>query len=263
MTTVHFVRHGETVTHRADAGLTVAGVDQARARGRALADELGDHESVEVAYAPTERARRTAEELHGALLDALTRSGRSVRVAAPTPTPDFHNFRVRVPDGVRDPSQAYAAYHATSKRLGDASPDQRPTWVMDMERFYERPAGELGRVAFWLTVPLVSFEPPSLVVERFLTGLARLSPPNGTTDRLICATHSGPMRALAAWALAGDPGEPDHAEEVRVGLRAPGATLSFRGRTQQVRLEIEHPSPAWEPVAQDMVNAGSEERRSR
>ena len=240
MTTVHFVRHGETETHRADTGLTDDGVEQARARGRALAAEVREGEVVEVVYAPTERARRTAEVLLFVLFVVFG----GVRVGEPPPLPAIHNFRVRVPGGVRDPSQAYAPYAQVSGRLDGAAPEERPAWVMDMERFYERPAGEIGRVSFWMTVPLVSFEPPSLVVERFVAGLARVGARADAPDRLVCATHSGPMRALAAWALGGDAGEPDHAEEVRVELRPPGATLSFRGRTHDVRVE-DTGAPAW------------------
>jgi broad specificity phosphatase PhoE len=63
---VHLVRHGETRSYFADVGLTARGVSQSRERGLRLVGELADGERVRVLWAPTARARETAEHLRGA-----------------------------------------------------------------------------------------------------------------------------------------------------------------------------------------------------
>ncbi len=63
------------------------------------------------------------------------------------------------------------------------------------------------------------------------------------TDRfwgIQVATHSGPIRAFATWAMGYDPGEPFNAEFVRVRLIEGGVTalVLYRNRVQEVRIPV-------------------------
>jgi hypothetical protein len=50
----------------------------------------------------------------------------------------------------------------------------------------------------------------------------------------VCCTHSGPMRALAAWALGRDLGEPGNTEVVRARVRRDLSEgwITYRGAAQ-------------------------------
>ena len=58
-------------------------------------------------------------------------------------------------------------------------------------------------IGFWLTTPLLGFEPPAVVVRRYWRTIAAVA---GDTLTVVAA-HSGPMRALVAHAFARDLGE--------------------------------------------------------
>src|SRR5262249_3693523 len=68
---LHLVRHGETQSYLADAGLTPRGIWQSRRLGHALAAEVADGEAVRLLCAPTHRAARTADQLRLGLEDGL------------------------------------------------------------------------------------------------------------------------------------------------------------------------------------------------
>ena len=76
-------------------------------------------------------------------------------------------------------------------------------------------------IQHWLTIPMMHFEPPAMCVRRFWIGLQRLAADHPGA-RLVVATHSGPIRAFAIWALGYDPGEPYNTEHVRVKLMEGG-----------------------------------------
>lgn len=67
---IHIVRHAETATYGHDAGLTAIGHGQAAGRGWQLGSACNPGESVEFAYAPTERARETAIDLRASFAEA-------------------------------------------------------------------------------------------------------------------------------------------------------------------------------------------------
>jgi broad specificity phosphatase PhoE len=73
-------------------------------------------------------------------------------------------------------------------------------------------------------------------VRRFWAGALELAAVPGRPTRVVCCTHSGPMRAFAAWALGHDAGEPFNTEQVRVRVwpGRGGATVTYRGRTQEI-----------------------------
>ena len=83
-------------------------------------------------------------------------------------------------------------------------------------------------------VPLLTFEPPAAVVRRLLAAIASLVREASSRTLYVCCTHSGPMRALAAWALGRDLGEPQNTEVVRARVRRDLSLgwITYRGATQ-------------------------------
>ncbi|WP_028924888.1 histidine phosphatase family protein [Pseudonocardia acaciae] len=205
---IHLVRHGETASYDSDAGLTARGVRQSSEYGVALARSLAPGTPVEVRYAPTERARATAESVHKALAEAGLPSDGCHR------DDGFRNLYVSVDGRELEPTQAHALL-ATS----DGG------WAAEARRFWR--AHEAGdAMGFWLHTPLLWHEPPASVVRRLLTTAASLTAPG----HVVVATHSGCLRALVAWAAGEDLGEPENAEEVRLAVSpaADRVTVGYR-----------------------------------
>lgn len=229
---VHLVRHGETQSYLADAGLTPRGEWQSRRFGQALAAEIGEGETVRLLCAPTARASRTAEQLRLGLEDGLAARGLRAGVLGPEAAPEFRNFQISTPSGLLDPTRAAGEYRLA---LGRPEPG-RPLWQMELGRFWVLQSGGGDPIEFWLTSPLLTFEPPAAVVRRFWAGAIRLAAGDDEHTRVVCCTHSGPMRAFATWALGHDAGEPFNTEQVRVRiwLDRSRAMVTYRGRTQEI-----------------------------
>ena len=243
LTTVWLVRHGETQSYSSDSGLTPLGVEQAYQRGVDLADSVGA-EPLRILTASSNRARATAEELRRGLLDRLPE--RRGGIPEPETGPEFDNFRVATPDGQQEITAAFAEYAAARERHERHGTWPYPGWLVEIERFWAMQQDGGDPIRFWLTVPLLHFEPPSLCVRRFWLGIRRMlaeSPP----VHVVVATHSGPMRAFATAALGRDAGEPDNAETVVVRVKAGGtiAAVAYRGCAQEVRLPDVASLPAW------------------
>jgi len=102
-------------------------------------------------------------------------------------------------------------------------------------------------IHFWMTVPLLNFEPPAAVVLRFWAGISRLVAEAPDGGRVYIATHSGPIRAFATWALGHDAGEPYNTEEVRVKVRRSltEAQVTYRNRTVEVHVPPAAEWPSW------------------
>ena len=90
------------------------------------------------------------------------------------------------------------------------------------------------------------FEPPVACVRRFWSGVLRLRQETPAST-VVVATHSGPIRAFATWAMGYDPGEPFNAEFVRVRLIEGGVTalVLYRNRVQEVRIPGSADLRAW------------------
>jgi broad specificity phosphatase PhoE len=95
---------------------------------------------------------------------------------------------------------------------------------------------------------MMYFEPPISCVRRFWAGILRVREQT-PGQSVVVATHSGPIRAFATWAMGYDPGEPFNAEFVRVRLIEGGVTalITYRNRVQEMRV----PSLADLPAADD------------
>ena len=84
-------------------------------------------------------------------------------------------------------------------------------------------------------------------MRRFWRGFNRLIA-ESPGQRIIAATHSGPIRAFATWAHGYDPGEPVNTEEVVVRVKHGGrtATVSYRNRVTEVNIPQEDEIPRWD-----------------
>lgn len=248
---IRVVRHAETQGYSTDAGLTPLGRWQARRRGHDLSKRMADGETVRLVCAPTARATETAEQLAAGIIDGLEMWGRSAEICGPEPVGAFRNFEVWTPEGPRDPTEAFRRYHATLEEYERTAVGNRPLWLVELDRFWRLQNGGGDPIAFWASTPLLHFEPPSLVVLRFLAGFVELAAQADDHTRIVVATHSGPMRALAMWAFGHDPGEPYNTEEVRVMFRAETleAQVTFRNRTQEIHIPTPDEWPAWTPAS--------------
>jgi broad specificity phosphatase PhoE len=239
---VHLVRHGQTTGYEGDEGLTDLGHRQASARGRALGEVVSDGERVSVVYAPTERARRTADVMRSELLAVARENGLSVDIAPLREEPGFANATVWVDGQAWEPTQVRAEH----RRLA-AEADQSG-WVMEATRFWEAGEAPGGAMRFWLTTPLLWHESPASVVHRTLLSASRYAGSEDAPDRLLVATHSGCLRALVAWAAGGDMGEPDNGEEVTLTLLGDNhVSITFRGQTWQARFPSRLPVTQLQP----------------
>jgi broad specificity phosphatase PhoE len=228
MPEIRLLRHGETSGYSGDLGLSDRGRAQARAAAAALAAEApGD---VSLLYAPSVRARVTAEVLAADLAAA------GVSVEGPRSERGFANFTVAAGGDVREQAEVFGEY-------ADAKPtplEELPGWLADLARF--RTVHESGGdpIELWLKVPLLGFEPPSVAVRRYWRAI-RSAPEAGLT---VVAAHSGPMRALVAHAFCRDLGEPDNLEAVAVHLDGDRAGVDFRGERAEIAVP-DTAEPRW------------------
>lgn len=234
---IYLVRHGETQGYSSESGLTPLGSWQAHRRGQEIARRVTDGMQVELLCAPTNRARQTAEHLRRGLVDNVGLFGREAQIGDLHEDQNFRNFEVRTPQGSRDVTSAYRLYKREMERYERMGLGERPGWLVDVDRFWGIQQGGGDPITHWLTMPMLSFEPPVECVKRFWRGI--LTARAGTRARtIVVATHSGPIRAFATAAMGYDPGEPFNAEFVRVRLvaGAKGALVLYRNRVQEVTL---------------------------
>jgi broad specificity phosphatase PhoE len=246
VTDVYLVRHGETQGYSSESGLTPLGSWQSHRRGQEIARRVFDGHRVVVACAATNRARQTAEHLRRGLLDGMELYGRDAQVGAVTEYPEFQNFQVSTPDGLRDVTAAFRLYRRAMEGYERTGLGERPSWLVEVDRFWNVQQGGGDPIEHWLTMPMLHFEPPVSCIRRFWAGIQRISRET-TGQSVIVATHSGPIRAFAAWAMGYDPGEPFNAEFVRVRLIEGGVTalVLYRNRVQEVRVPSPTDLPNW------------------
>lgn len=244
---VHLIRHGETQGYSTNSGLTPMGRWQAHRRGHDLSKGTPNGASMILVNAPTPRARETAEQIKRGAEQGFSLWGRDATIDGPTDVDEFRNFAVWTPSGERDVTAAYREYHAVSERYERVALGDRPLWLVEFDRFVRIQGGGGDPIHFWMVTPLMSFEPATAVVLRFWAGISRLvaTAPDGA--RILVATHSGPIRAFATWALGHDAGEPYNVEEVRVRVRRTltEAQVTYRTRTAQVHVPPAAEWPSW------------------
>ena len=246
VTDVYFVRHGETQGYSSESGLTPLGSWQAHRRGQELARRVMTGHTVRMACADTNRARQTAEHIRRGLLDGMALFGRTATVGEIVAYREFQNFAVATPEGLRDVTSAFRMYAQELEAFERTSLGERPGWLVEVDRFWKIQQGGGDPITHWLTMPMLHFEPPVSAVRRFWSGLLRIhreTPGNS----VVVATHSGPIRAFATWAMGYDPGEPFNTEFVRVRLIEGGVTalVLYRNRVQEVHVPDLDGLPDW------------------
>ena len=250
-TDVYFVRHGETQGYSTESGLTPLGSWQAHRRGQELARRVMDGHTVRMACADTNRARQTAEHMRRGLLDGVELFGRKpAEVGEIVAYDEFGNFGVQTPEGLRDVTSAFRQYLREMERYERVSLGERPGWLVEVDRFWKIQQGGGDPITHWLTMPLLHFEPPISAVRRFWAGLLRIYR-DTPGHSVVVATHSGPIRAFATWAMGYDPGEPFNTEFVRVRLIEGGVTalVFYRNRVQEVHVPDLDALPDWWTVS--------------
>jgi len=246
VTDVYFVRHGETQGYSSESGLTPLGSWQAHRRGQELARRVMNGHTIRLACANTNRARQTAEHMRRGMLDGMQLFGRTADVGDIVGYDEFGNFGVQTPEGLRDVTSAFRLYARELEIYERLSLGERPGWLVEVDRFWKIQQAGGDPITHWLTMPLMYFEPPVSVVRRFwagLLGIHRDTPGNS----VVVATHSGPIRAFATWAMGYDPGEPFNTEFVRVRLIDGGLTalVLYRNRVQEVNVPDLAALPDW------------------
>lgn len=245
-TVAHLIRHGETQGYSTESGLTPLGSWQAHRRGFDLSKAVQPGEQVRLICADTNRARQTAEHLQRGLLDGLAQWRKDADVGPVTAMPEFQNFQVATPTGLRDVTAAFREYLELMERYERTATGDRPGWMIEVDRFWRTQAGGGDPIHHWLSIPMLYFEPATSTVRRFWSGIRRAAAEHPGA-RLLIATHSGPIRAFATWAVGYDPGEPYNTEEVLVRLFDSGrqASVGYRNRVQEVLVPQVELLPDW------------------
>ena len=248
---IHIIRHGETQGYSTESGLTPLGSWQAHRRGFDISKGMRDGEKVRIVCAETNRARQTAEQIRKGLLDGLTMWGREAEVSQVQGMPEFRNFQVATPEGLCDVTAAFRQYQKEMEKYERVALGERPSWLVDVDRFWRTQQGGGDPITFWTQIPMVTFEPPSATVRRFWAGFQKIAA-EYPGERIICATHSGPIRVFAMSSHGYDPGEPYNTEEVIVRLLEGGnaAFVAYRNRVQEVHVpELEEMPDWWEGLS--------------
>jgi broad specificity phosphatase PhoE len=228
---VHLVRHGKIESHRGDMPLTDEGLREAETFGQRLSKELVAGEIVSFLYAPTRRARETAETIYNTLRTTFEYAdSRQIQLLAPV-----EHWALRNPD----------IYVAGSRielvSTPEAVAEQLPETGLSPQELARLPFlhgfwGDPDRIGYWVNHPNPPGEDADTVAHRLLTfAVSLLDLPRGQPRRYICATHSPVMRAFLRRYLVGyDPGEPDHLEAIDLHF-APDGILTLRFRNQSSR----------------------------
>ena len=246
VTQVHIIRHGETQGYSTESGLTPLGSWQAHRRGFDISKGIREGERIRIVCAETNRARQTAEQIRKGLLDGLTMWGRDAEVSEVDGMEEFRNFQVWTPEGLRDVTGAFRLYQKEMEKYERVAHGDRPLWLVEVDRFWRTQQGGGDPITYWTQIPMLCFEPPSATVRRFWAGILKVQAET-PGERIIVATHSGPIRVFAMAAHGYDPGEPYNTEEVIVKLldNDRGAFLAYRNRVSEVQVPPLADLPDW------------------
>ena len=228
---VHLVRHGKIESHRGDMPLTDEGLREAEAFGQRLSAELVAGEIVSFLYAPTRRARETAETIHNTLRTTFEHA-------------DSRQTKLLVPVehwALRNPDIYVAGSRIELVSTPEAVAEQLPETSLSPQELAKLPFlhgfwGVPDRIGYWVNHPNPPGEDADTVARRLLTfAVSLLDLPCGGPRRYICVTHSPVMRAfLRRYLVRHDPGEPDNLESVDLYF-APDGMLTLRFRNQVSR----------------------------
>jgi broad specificity phosphatase PhoE len=244
-TQVHIIRHGETQGYSTESGLTPLGSWQVHRRGFDISKSIKNGDRIRIVCADTNRARQTSEGIRKGLLDGLTMWDRTAEISEVTAMTEFRNFQVWTPEGLRDVTGAFRLYKKEMEKYEREARGNRPTWLVEMDRFWSTQAGGADPITLWTQIPMLNFEPPSATVRRFWAGIQRIMA-EFPGERIIVGTHSGPIRVFAISAFGYDPGEPYNTEEVIVRMMSNNSCfIAYRNRVQEVMVPNLDELPDW------------------
>jgi broad specificity phosphatase PhoE len=244
-TQVHIIRHGETQGYSTESGLTPLGSWQVHRRGFDISKSIKNGDRIRIVCADTNRARQTSEGIRKGLLDGLTMWDRTAEISEVTAMPEFRNFQVWTPEGLRDVTGAFRLYKKEMEKYERVAMGDRPTWLVEMDRFWSTQAGGADPITLWTQIPMLNFEPPSATVRRFWAGIQRIMA-EYPGERIIVGTHSGPIRVFAISAFGYDPGEPYNTEEIIVRMMSNNSCfIAYRNRVQEVMVPNLDELPDW------------------
>ena len=221
---VHWVRHGKIASHRGNVPLTEEGVDQARQRGRLLAEDLSPGEIVHFMHAPTLRTRQTVEEIRSSMDEALGHIGdvdlREVSEQWAIRNPDLYVAGQRV--------EMVSSAEALAGQLFAPSVDPE---TLSAHPFFREFWASPDRIGYWVQ----HLDPPGedavAVARRQMTFAMSLPDrPENRPVRYVLSTHSPVLRAILLSYTGEDPGEPGYLEPIDLILPENGSSeLRFRG----------------------------------
>ncbi|MDQ3912603.1 MAG: histidine phosphatase family protein, partial [Actinomycetota bacterium] len=221
---VHWVRHGKIASHRGNVPLTDEGVDQARQRGRLLAEDLSPGEIVYFMHAPTLRTRQTVEEIRSSMDEALGHIG------------DVDLREVSEQWAIRNPDLYVAGQRVEMVSSADALAEQLSGPPVDSESVSEHPFfrafwASPDRIGYWVEHPDPPGEDTVAVARRQMTFAMSLPErPENKPIRYILSTHSPVLRAILLCYTGEDPGEPGYLEPIDLILSGNRSSeLRFRG----------------------------------
>jgi broad specificity phosphatase PhoE len=218
---VHWVRHGKIASHSGDVPLTDEGVNQARERGRLLAEDLSPGEIVHFMHAPTLRTRQTVEEIRASMGDAL--GG------------DVDLLEISEQRAIRNPDLYVAGQRIEMVSSAEALAEQLSVPPVDPETLSQHPFfrefwTSPDRIGYWVSHPAPPGEDTVAVARRQMTfALSLLDGPENRPTRYVLSTHSPVLRAILMCYTGEDPGEPEYLEPIDLILPENGSSeLRFR-----------------------------------
>ena len=142
---------------------------------------------------------------------------------------------------IRNPDLYVAGHRVEMVSSAAALAAQLPSGSLDEGQlaahgFFARFWAVPDRLGVWMRDPDPPGERPEDVARRFFTFARSLVDATGEAPRrVVCVTHSGPLRAIIERFLLGrDPGEPGYVEDVELVLEADGrATWRYRDVTRR------------------------------
>jgi broad specificity phosphatase PhoE len=208
--------------------LTDEGLREAEAFGQRLSTELVAGETVSFLYAPTRRARETAETIYHTVRTTFEHADSwQTQLLAPVEhralrNPDIYVAGSRI--------ELVSTPEAVAEQLPETSlSPQELARLPFLHGFWEHS----DRIGYWVNHPNPPGEDADTVARRLLTfAVSLLDLPHGQPRRYICVTHSPVMRAfLRRYRVGHDPGEPAYLEAVDLHF-APDGMLTLRFRNQ-------------------------------
>lgn len=203
---VHWLRHGEIASHRGDIPLTERGTVQSWERGRSLAEDVVPGETIHFMHAPTLRTRQTVEGVRASMEEIL---GGGVKL-----------LEVGEQWAIRNPDIFIAGQRVEMVSSADALAEQLHAPPVDSKTLSEHsffkpffPSSD--RIGYWLEHPDPPGENPVAVARRQMAFASSLLDGwDRSAARYVLSTHSPVLRAILAYCLGEDSGEPGYLEPV-------------------------------------------------